>query len=260
MDPVTVTASFNPLKTSQTGRNLVVIRGEKLTSLPVHSIDELLRYVPGLEVQARGPMGSQSDIVLRGGTYQQVLVIVDGVRVNDPNTGHFSSYIPLAPGEIDRIEILKGASSALYGSEAVGGVVNIITKTFAATNATQKLQTAAQFTAGEYELFSANAGVYTSNGKTSFAAGVLSNNTKGQKQRGIRGFVNANTVSASIGHRFKEQWNLSFRSAYDDRKFAAQNLYTNYASDTAQETVRTFWNQLQLTRNSANNTLRTQAG
>ena len=260
MDPITVTASLNPLKASQTGRNLVVVRGEKLAALPVHSIDELLRYVPGLEVQARGPMGSQSDIVLRGGTFQQVLVIVDGVRVNDPNTGHFSSYIPIAPSEIDRIEILKGASSALYGSEAVGGVVNIITKSFAAKDALQKLQTAAQFTAGEYDLFSANAGVYTSNGKTSFAAGVLSNNTKGQKQRGIRGFVNANTVSASVGHRINEQWNVSFRSAYDDRKFAAQNFYTNFASDTAQETVRTFWNQLQLTRSSANNTLRIKAG
>jgi vitamin B12 transporter len=260
MDPVTITASLNPLKTSQTGRNLVVIKGEKFSSLPVHSVDELLRYVPGIEVQARGPMGAQSDIVLRGGTFQQVLVIVDGVRVNDPNTGHFASYIPIAPGEIDRIEVLKGASSALYGSEAVGGVVNIITKTFAAKTTPQKLQTAAQFTAGEYDLYSLNAGVYTSNGKTAFGAGVLSNNTKGQPQRGIRGFVNANTLSASIAHRFNDQWNLALRSAYDNRKFAAQNFYTSFVSDTAQETVRTFWNQLQLSRNSANNTLRIQAG
>jgi vitamin B12 transporter len=98
----------------------------------VQSLDELLRYVPGVEVQARGPMGAQSDLVLRGGTFQQVLVVLDGLRLNDPITGHFSSYIPIAPAEIERIEILKGASSALYGSDAVGGVVHIITKTFAA--------------------------------------------------------------------------------------------------------------------------------
>jgi iron complex outermembrane receptor protein len=260
LDPVTVTASLNPIRASQTGRNLIIIKGEKFAALPVHSIDELLRYVPGVEVQARGPLGSQSDIVLRGGTFQQVLVIVDGVRVNDPNTGHFSSTIPIAPGEIDRIEILKGASSALYGSEAVGGVINIITKTFATKQSIQKLQTAAQFTAGEYELLGVNAGVYTSNGKTSFGAGVLSNNTSGQPQRGIHGFVYANTVSASIGHQFNDKWNLAFRTAYDHRNFAAQNFYTNFVSDTAQETVRTFWNQLQLSRNSANNTLRIQAG
>jgi iron complex outermembrane receptor protein len=63
-------------------------------------------------------MGAQSDLVLRGGTFQQVLVVLDGLRLNDPITGHFSSYIPIAPAEIERIEILKGASSALYGSDA----------------------------------------------------------------------------------------------------------------------------------------------
>ena len=130
LDPITVTASLNPAKSSQTGRNLVVIKGERFAQLPVHSIDELLRYVPGIELQARGPMGSQSDITLRGGTFQQVLVIVDGMRVNDPNTGHFTTYIPIAPGEIERIEILKGASSAIYGSDAVGGVIHIVTKSF----------------------------------------------------------------------------------------------------------------------------------
>ncbi len=131
LDPVTVTASLSSQKISRTGRNVVVIKGEEFNKLPVHSIDELLRYLPGIEIQQRGPMGSQSDIVLRGGTFQQVLVILDGVRLNDPNTGHFNSYIPIAPAEIDRIEILKGASSAIYGSEAVGGVIQIITKSFA---------------------------------------------------------------------------------------------------------------------------------
>ncbi|HET7897325.1 MAG TPA: TonB-dependent receptor plug domain-containing protein, partial [Flavisolibacter sp.] len=226
LDPVTISAGMNPIRASQTGRNLVVIKGEKFAKLPVHSVDELLRFVPGIELQARGPFGSQSDLTLRGGTFQQVLVIVDGVRVNDPNTGHFTTNIPLAPGEIDRVEILKGAYSALYGSDAVGGVVNIITRTFAAKNTAQKLQAAAQLTGGEYDFYSVNAGVYTSNGKTSFGAGLLSNNTDGQLQRGTRGFVNATTLSASVGHAFDEKWNLAFRSSYDHRKFAAQNFYT----------------------------------
>ncbi|GAA4753724.1 TonB-dependent receptor plug domain-containing protein [Flavisolibacter ginsenosidimutans] len=260
LDPVTITSSINPIKASQTGRNLLVIKGERFAQLPVHSLDELLRYLPGIELQARGPFGSQSDITLRGGTFQQVLVIVDGVRVNDPNTGHFTTNIPLAPGEIDRIEILKGASSALYGSDAVGGVVNIITKTFATKSTVQKLQTTAQFTGGEYGFYSVNAAVYASNGKTSFGAGILSNNTTGQLQRGTRGFVNATTVSASVGHAFNEKWNLSFRSAYDHRKFAAQNFYTSSTADTAQETLKTFWNQLQVLRQAANNTLRVQIG
>ena len=78
LDPITVTATLSQKRSSETGRNITIIKGENFKNLPVHSLDELLRYVPGVEIQARGPMGSQSDIVLRGGTYQQVLVILDG--------------------------------------------------------------------------------------------------------------------------------------------------------------------------------------
>ncbi|HEY0040156.1 MAG TPA: TonB-dependent receptor, partial [Flavisolibacter sp.] len=134
-----------------------------------------------------------------------------------------------------------------------------VTKSFAMQTG-KKLQTSAQITAGEYEFFGVNAGVFSTNGKTSVGGGILSNNTTGQKQRGIRGFVNATTVSASLGHRFSDQWNLSIRTAYDTRKFAAQNFYTSSVADTAQETVNTFWNQLQVARTAANNILRLQVG
>ena len=76
LDPVTITTSINPEKASQTGRNLIVIKGDRFANLPVHSVDELLCYLPGIEIQSRGPMGAQSDIVIRGGTFQQVLVII----------------------------------------------------------------------------------------------------------------------------------------------------------------------------------------
>src|SRR5258705_4061110 len=69
LDPVSLSASLTPMSTSKSGRNIVVIKGEQFAKLPVHSIDELLTYVPGVEVQARAPMRSQSDIVLRGGTF-----------------------------------------------------------------------------------------------------------------------------------------------------------------------------------------------
>src|SRR5881275_3132434 len=74
LDPVVVSTSLTAEKSSATGRNVFVIKGERFASLPVHSIDELLRYLPGIEVQMRGPLGAQSDIVVRGGTFQQVLV------------------------------------------------------------------------------------------------------------------------------------------------------------------------------------------
>lgn len=254
LDPVTVTSSLNSVAASKTGRNIIVIKGEEFLKLPVNSIDDVLRYVPGVEIQARGPMGAQSDIVLRGGTFQQVLVIVDGIRINDPLTGHFNSYIPIAPTEIERIEILKGASSAIYGSDAVGGVIHIITKTFA-TQQKAKKEITGQITGGEYGLTNANMGGFYSNGKTAVGAGFLSNNADGQQQRGTRGFFNLNTASVSLSHQINNAWQIGFRSAFDDRKFSAQNYYTTFASDTAEEKVKTFWNQVRLAYQQASNKL-----
>jgi vitamin B12 transporter len=259
LDPVTVTATIQPTSSSRTGRNLVIIKGEEISRLPVNSIDELLRYVPGLEVQARGPMGAQSDFVVRGGTFQQVLVVIDGMRVNDPNTGHFNSYIPVTPGEIDRIEILKGASSAMYGSEAVGGVIHIITKALAASEKPQQAYNAS-VTGGAYGLWNLGGNAFYNNGKTAISAGVLSNNTDGQPQRGTSGFLHLNTFSLSASQRLGEHWQLALRSSYDTRFFGAQGFYTTAASDTARENVNSWWNQLQLRYENGKNKFSFLAG
>lgn len=260
LDPVTITASLQPKPVSQTGRNIVTFKGSAFNDLPVHSIDELLRYLPGVEMQMRGPMGSQSDIVVRGGTFQQVLILLDGIRINDPNTGHFSSYTPIVPAEIERIEVLKGASSAIYGSEAVGGVIHIITKSFNAKRSSEKLQVQAQATAGEYDLVGANIGAFYQKNNTVVSGGWLSNNTKGQLQRGARGYVHNNTASLSITHFFDEHWQLSIRTAYDSRDFGAQNFYTTFLGDTASEEVNTFWNQARLSYTVGKHKLSFDAG
>lgn len=246
LDPISITSTLQPKNISKTGRNITVISGDDFAKLPVHSIDELLRYVPGVEVQSRGPQGSQSDIVIRGGTFQQVLVILDGLRLNDPNTGHFNGYIPIAPSEIERIEILKGASSGIYGSEAVGGVIHVISKAFAAKRNEQKKQFQLKGVVGEYGLFSFNAGGIYQNGKTSISVGALSNNANGQVQRGTRGYFHNNTVSLSAGHHFNNRWHLAVRTAFDKRDFSAQNFYTTFRSDTASEIVESYWNQLSI--------------
>lgn len=243
LDPVTVTGSIQPYNSSRTGRNIISFRGEAFTQFPIQSLDELLRYLPGMEVQMRGPMGSQSDIVLRGGTFQQVLVLLDGVRINDPNTGHFSSYIPIVPSEIERVEILKGASSAIYGSEAVGGVVHVITKTFAARKQHKASEWSAQVKGGEYELLHAQAGGFYQNGQTALGLGWLSNNTKGRLQRGTRGYLHNNTATLSLTRFAGDKWQVSVRAGYDNRDFAAQNFYTTFLSDTATEQVATWWTQ-----------------
>lgn len=251
LDPVTVTSSLVEKRASETGRNITTIQGEIIEKLPVYSIDDLLRYLPGIEVQARGPMGTQSDIVLRGGTFQQVLVILDGIKLNDPNTGHFNSYIPIAPSEIARIEVLKGASSAIYGSEAVGGVIHIITKTFSAKlsdNEPASKSVSGSLAAGAHGLLNLQGGANLKTDKTAFSAGIVSNNAHGEQQRGINGYFHNHTLSASAKFRLSEKTEVAFRSAADQRTFAAQNFYTTLAADTASEKVRSFWNHLQLIR------------
>jgi iron complex outermembrane receptor protein len=261
LDPVTVTATLQPVSVSQTGRNLLIIEGSRFQNLPVQSLDELLRYVPGVEVQARGPMGAQSDLVLRGGTFQQVLVVLDGLRLNDPITGHFSSYIPIAPAEIERIEILKGASSALYGSDAVGGVIHIITKTFAAKSSMGNRKSfTGTIMGGEWGLLHAGAGGFYKSGNTAVAGGFLTNNSNGQPLRGTRGFFNVHTASLSINQVLNDNWQLNLRSAWDKRRFGAQNFYTTAPADSAEENVTSFWNQLQVRYQSGKNKMTLHGG
>jgi iron complex outermembrane receptor protein len=255
LQPVSVTATRSPQKINETGRSITVIDGNQFQQLPVASIDELLKFVPGVEVQSRGPMGAQSDIVIRGGTFQQVLVLLDGVKLNDPITGHFSSYIPIAPYEIDRIEILKGPAAAIYGAEAVGGVVHIISKTFSAFNKSKISTAKATVALGQYGLMNADAGFQKNMKKSTLIFGVLSNNTYGQLLRGKnRGYLHNHTFSGSVAFDLGKQWQLSIRSSYDNRRFAAQNFYTTFVSDTATEKVNTWWNQVQLKQQKANRT------
>lgn len=246
LNNITVTANLLEQQQKITGRNIISIKGEQFNQLPVHSLDELLRYLPGIEVQQRGPQGSQSDITIRGGTFQQVLVIIDGVKLNDPLTGHFNSYIPIQPAEIERIEILKGAASAIYGSEAVGGVINIVTKTFSRQINSLGNRFNARATFGEYKLVNTSAGIAMVKGNSVLSGGFLTNNTKGQPLRGTNGFFHLTTANLAFTHQFKDNWRLSVRAAGDFRNFNAQNFYTTFASDTAEEKVDTWWSHLNL--------------
>lgn len=260
LDPVTVTSSLIEKRSSETGRNITIIKGETFSKLPVHSLDELLKYVPGVEVQMRGPQGSQSDFSMRGGTFQQLLVILDGIRLNDPNTGHFSAYIPITPAEIDRIEVLKGASSALYGSDAVGGVISIITKAFNERQQADTKNISGQVGAGEYGLLNTNLGGFIKTGNLGVGAGVLTNHATGVQQRGTRGFFHNNSVSAAVNYNMNDYWSVSYRTAYDYRHFGAQNFYTASRNDTATELVKSWWHQTRIGFEKGNSKVTLDAG
>lgn len=245
---VTMTANGVPQKPTQTGRNVWVIPGSLLDRSPAYSIDDLLRFIPGVEVQQRGPQGAQGDILIRGGTFQQVLVLVDGIRLNDPLTGHFNAYIPVDPLEIDRIEILKGPAAAIWGSEAVGGVIQIFTKTFASRSEPAKTSVQLGASGGAYNLINAQVRWSAIRPNNRFSVSANTRNSAGAPQRGIRGYFHLHTIQGAWQHLFSNGWNLRVRSSVDRRRFAAQNFYTSFLSDTASESVNTWWNHAQVSK------------
>ena len=247
---VTLTANGIAQGTQQTGRNIWVIPGNILSQAPVHSIDDLLRFIPGVEVQQRGPQGVQGDLLIRGGTFQQVLVLIDGIRLNDPLTGHFNAYIPIDPAEIDRIEILKGPAAATWGSEAVGGVIHIFTKTFTDKKFASANAVTGTIGAGAYQLWQAQLRWALQRKKDKLSLSANTRNSVGAPQRGTRGYFQLNTLQAAWQHEFNRNWKLKARIAWDGRDFSAQNFYTGFVSDTATEMVNSWWNHLQLTKES----------
>lgn len=111
-----------PLRT----RSVAVLDREAIESLPARSVPDLLRWVPGVEAMDRSP--AQADVSIRGAGFEQLVVLVDGVRVSDRQTGHFDMNLPVPLDRVERVEVLRGSASAVYGADAVGGVVNIVTR------------------------------------------------------------------------------------------------------------------------------------
>ncbi len=236
------------LTEARTGRHVTVIRADAIQQMPVNSIDELLRFLPFMEIQSRGAFGVQSDILMRGGTFNQMLVLLDGMRVNDPLTGHFNSYIPVSVIEIDRIEVYRGPASTVYGADAVGGVVNIITKSFLPGKAEDRLEGRVEAWYGQHELVRTNTGFNMKKGKWKLGTGISYNASEGHAlgSDSLRGDFRLGTVSMSLAVDLTKNFQIAVRSAYDNRLFNARYFYTNSPWDLSREQVKRWWNQFQL--------------
>ncbi|HTO14575.1 MAG TPA: TonB-dependent receptor [Edaphocola sp.] len=109
-------------------RNIITLSADQIKNLPVSSLNDLLTFVAGVDVRQRGPNGAQADIGIDGGTFDQTLVLVNGFKMTDAQTGHNMMNLPIPIAAIERIEVLKGAAARAYGVNAMMGVINIITK------------------------------------------------------------------------------------------------------------------------------------
>ena len=246
LEPVIVYGSHIKKSPTESGKNITIINSKDILNYNIQSIDELLKLIPSIELQSRGGFGNQSDIVLRGTTFNQTLVLLDGMRVNDPLTGHFSMYIPITISDIHQIEIIRGGASSTYGPDAVGGVINIVTKSFNDTQNPNELTIEKNI--GSNNLSSNHIFLSkTLNQKLYSTVSLYNNQSDGQElYEDIFSFFNHNTLSISHHYNINHKFSISLRSAYAKRYFNSQYYYTRSSYDQSNETIEKVWTQTKM--------------
>jgi vitamin B12 transporter len=206
-EPVVVTATRSEEPLEQTGASVTVVPEEAMRLQEYRAVEEVLRTIPGIQVQTSGSPGKLSTIRIRGANATQVQVLVDGVRVKSLTSGDFD-FADLTLDDIDRIEVLRGPQSTLYGADAVGGVIHVITK-----RGQGPPSAFVDFEAGNYETFRERAGVSGGTGPWSYSLGVSRLDFGGQ-------FANdehdVTSVNARLGYALPNKGELSLTGRFQD--------------------------------------------
>jgi len=230
LDSIVVTSNRTPVTFTKLGRTISVLTKTELSKLPITTVQEALEYVNSLDVKQRGPEGVQADISIRGGTFEQTLILIDGTRLTDPQTAHHNMNLPISLDVIERVEILKGQGSRIHGSNAFGGIINIITK----SNASNDLNVGLMGGDNAYYKFDINGSVKLSNTNHFFS---ISKN----KSDGYRFNTNFENINISLISSF------NFNSAvlktilgYTGKDFGANSFYTNKFPNQAEKTRTKF--------------------
>lgn len=126
LPPIIITSSRTAEETAL--RGISYLNSADFNRVIGSSITDLVNELPSIDVRERGAAGVQSDLNIRGATFEQSVILVNGIRINDPQTGHHNMDIPFTSMDIENLELMRGGGSALYGPDAFGGVLNIITK------------------------------------------------------------------------------------------------------------------------------------
>lgn len=123
-----VTASRAPMAAGMAARQVVTLTRDDLNAAGVTCINDVLKLSSGIDVRQRGGFGIQTDISIQGGTHDQIAILLNGIPLVNPQTGHNAADFPLNISDIERIEVIEGAASRVAGSQAFGGAINVITR------------------------------------------------------------------------------------------------------------------------------------
>nr|WP_199077009.1 TonB-dependent receptor [Pedobacter sp. ASV19] len=226
---------------SKQNRNIWIIDNEKIKSLPARSVSELLSYVSGVDVRQRGPGGTQADISMDGGTFDETLVLINGIKVSDPQTGHNMMNLPITMEDIDHIEVLRGSASRIYGINALTGAINIVTRSPQKTGVSANLFSGSSFKKDEVSGNTyANYGIH--------ASGTL-------VQNGSSHLLSV-AQEAGNGYRYNTAFNnqkvyyqgklpvgktdvLDLLAGYTHNNFGANGYYSAPGDKESEETVKT---------------------
>ena len=223
---IVVTARRTPMTFSELTRAVVVLNRVQIEQLPVRSVEELLTGALGVDVRRRGANGVQADIGIRGGSFEQTLVLVDGVKVNDPQTGHHNLDIPISLDEIERIEVLKGSGTKLYGPNAMGGVINIITR----PAGDRRVKVSA--VAGEHRLFEQEVSTGGSVGPTAHTFSYARKSSEGFREN-TEFDITTLGYSGRLGTGRRR---MSVSARYAEKDFGAYRFYSDAFPDEREAT------------------------
>lgn len=220
IDEVNLQGRFFSIPYNDVNENVTVITKQQIQNSPATSIDELLQFHSGLDIKRRGSNGVQSDITIRGSSFEQVLILVNGIRMNDSQTGHNTFNLPFDISAVERVEIMKGSSAKLYGQNVYAGVINIVTKSSSEEQVTIKAQ------GGDFKTYDLSASATFGSEKFTNLFTISNGASDGYRfntDYQIRNFFYQNKLKLNDG-------SLSLQAGFSEKKFGANGFY---ASPTA---------------------------
>ena len=205
-----------PMSYSETSRIINIISKKQIEQAPVNNIQDLLEYAANIDVRQRGNNGVQSDVSIRGGSFDQILILLNGFKINDTQSGHHNLNIPISINDIERIEILEGAGAKEYGTNAFSGAINIITKK------TKSKQINAELSTGENNFYNGYFSISHYHKKTKQYLSL--------EKKYCEGYIdntdfNINNIFYNLNYNQKK-YRLDFQTGYNDKAFGANSFYT----------------------------------